>query len=106
VLAFAEELNSLLDGHSENIVNIFPVEPDVEDIAFIAHPLACLACKLNIGHELHLHSDDSFALALLAPASLSVEGEVSRFESCLNRGLLLGKKLADVIEGLQVGYRV
>ncbi len=73
VLAFSEELNGFLNSHLEYLVDIFSMEPYIEDITFVPHPLACVTGQFNVCHELHLNPYDTFSLAFLATASLNVE---------------------------------
>ena len=90
-VGFTKEFDGLVDGHLENVVDIFAAVLYFEDFGFESLPVARFAHQSNVGHELHLYCDGAFALALLAASTRRVEREISGRYTHLFGQLLLGK---------------
>ena len=72
-----EELDGLVDGHFEYVIDISVVELHFEGVGLEAFAVAGFTFQYEVGHELHLNGDGTFAFALFAASSFAVEGEVS-----------------------------
>ena len=75
VLLVAEEVDCLVDGHVEHVVDVLSAVAYLEDVVLEALAVARLAWQHEVCHELHLDGDVAGSLALLAPSALGVEGE-------------------------------
>ena len=93
----------LLDGHVEDVVDVFVLVLDVEDGGFVTGSVAFFAGQLDVGEELHLDGDGAVAFADVAAAAGDVEGEVAGAEAFALGVGLRGEEGADVVEGLDVG---
>ena len=74
----AEELDSLGNGHVQNVVDVLSLELYVEDFTLETLSVTFFTFQHEIGHELHFHRDDSRTLAFFASAALGVEREILR----------------------------
>ena len=98
-----EEVEGLVDGHFEEVVNVLSLKTHVEDFVFEAVAVAGFAFENEVGHELHLHLHRAFALALFATAAVGVEGEEFGVHFHLARQRLFGHEFANLVEGLDIG---
>ena len=62
----AKELARLIDRHPEDIVDVLPAVPDIQDLFLIPLPLAYIAGQIEVGEELHLHLHDAIPLTRVA----------------------------------------
>ena len=72
-----KEFDGLVYGHLQYVVDIHVVELHFQRVCLEAFAVAGFAFQYKVCHELHLHSDGAFTLALLATAAFAVEAEVS-----------------------------
>ena len=72
-----EELEGVVDGQVEDVVDRLAPVADLEDLGLEALPLAGLAGQGHVRQELHLDDLLARALALLAAAAGRVEREVA-----------------------------
>ena len=101
-----EEVDRLLNGHLEKVVDILVVEGHLEDVVLEALAVALLTEEPHVGHKLHLHGDVALALTIFAPAALAIEGEVSWSEAHLPSQRLLPHQRPQVVVEADVGGRV
>ena len=73
-----EELDGLVDGHVQDVIDGLLMEQHVEDFLLEPAAMAGFAFQDEVVHELHLNGDGAFALAFLTPAALGIEGEEGR----------------------------
>ena len=52
------------------------METNIEDVFLESLGMTLLALEHKVGHELHLHIDDTCALAFLTPSAIGIEREV------------------------------
>ena len=98
-----EELEGVVDGQVQDVVDVLPLVADLEDLALEPLPLAGLAGQGDVGQELHLHDLLAGALAVLAAAAGRVEREIA---GLVAQGLglaRLAEEVADAVHGLGVG---
>ncbi len=100
---FAEKFNSLVDGHVEHVVDIFATIFNLEYVVFETATVARLARDCDVGHELHLDGDDAVAFTLFATSAFGVKREVGGRESHLLCALLVGKQMAYLVVGFEIG---
>lgn len=98
-----EEVEGLVDGHFEEVVNVLSLKTHVEDFVFEAVAMAGFTFENEVGHELHFHLHRAFALALFAAAAVGVEGEEFGVHFHLARQGLFGHEFANLVEGLDIG---
>ena len=91
VLSFGEELNGLVDGHLQQVVDVFATVFHIQHLLLEPLAVAGLALQGDVGHELHLNRDLSLSLALLATATLLVEREIGGVVAHLLSECLLGE---------------
>ena len=101
-----EEVDRLLDGHLEEVVDILVVEGHLEDVVLETLAVALLTEEPHVSHKLHLHGDIALALTIFAPTALAIEGEVSRSEAHLPSQWLLPHQRPQIIVEVDVGGRV
>ena len=101
-----EELDCLVNGHTEDVVDGLVAVVHVQDILFEAFAMTLFAFEYEICHELHLDSDGTFPLTSLATSTGGVEREMSRCKTELFRERLLGIETSDLIISLEVGNGV
>ena len=85
-----EELDRLIDGHLQQVIDARPFEQHIQHLLLEPLAVAAVAREGDVGHELHLDRDLSLSLALFATASLLVEGEIGRLEAHLFGQRLVG----------------
>ena len=85
-----EEVQRLLDGEVEHVVNVLAVITNLEDLGLVARAFALLADQLDVGEELHFDGDSAVALADFAAAAGNVEGEMCR--RCSRASRLSGRE--------------
>ena len=101
-----EELDGLVYGHFQYIVDVLSFVFHLQRVALEAFPVARLAFQHQVCHELHLYGHRSFALAFLASSAFGVEREITcRISHLFGKGLF-GEELPDFIVGFHVGHRV
>ncbi len=91
-----------LDGHVEDVVDVFAFVADVEDGGFVACSVTFFAGELDVGEELHLDGDGAVAFADVAAAAGDVEGEVPWAEAAALGVGLRGEECADIVEGFDI----
>jgi hypothetical protein len=102
-----EELQRVLDGHVEHLVDVLALVADLQRLAVVALALADVAGHVDVGQEVHLDLDDAVALAGLAAPALDVEAEAAGLVAAGARLLARsGEQLADRCEHAGVGGRV
>ena len=101
-----EEVQCVLDGHVQHLVDVLALVADLQGFPVIALALTDVAGHIDIGQEVHLHLGDAVALAGLAAATLDVEAEPAGFVAPRARFLGAGKQLPDRGEDAGVGGRV
>ena len=94
-------------GHAqlEDVIYVFAVVPDLENIALKSLSFAGFASQDYVGEKLHLHDLLTGALAFLTTSSGSVERKITGFEA---HGLGFScptQHLPDLIHGFGVGGR-
>ena len=98
-----EELYGLVHGHLEYVVYVLVVIGHEQCVGLEALAMAGFALEHEVGHKLHLYGNGTLALALFATSSFAIEGKVTcRVAQLLGQGLL-GKELAYLVVGLEVG---
>ena len=105
-LVLAKELDGLVYGHLEDVVDVCAAIFHVEDVLPEAFPVASLAFEGDVGHKLHLDGNLALALALFAASAFLVEGEKGRCEAELFGQRLLAEEFADFVVCSDVGNRV
>ena len=101
-----EKLQSLIDGHAQDIGDTPVPHGDFQSFPVVAPALADLAGNRDVGQELHLDLIVALPLAGLTPAALDVEGEpAGRITPHPSLGQA-GEQLSDGGEGAGVGGRV
>ena len=101
-----EELNSLVNGHLQYIVDRLALVLYLECLAVIAPSAAHLTWHVDVRQKMHLYLDYSVALARLASSSLDVERKASaRISSRLGIGSL-GEKLTDIRKHARIRRRI
>ena len=73
-----EQLQRLLDGHLQHVVDAVALVQDVQGLAVVALAVAHVAGHVHVGQEVHLDLDQAIALAGLAAAAAHVEAEAAR----------------------------
>ena len=94
---------SFLDGHVEDVVDVFALVADVKNAGFVAGSVTFFAGEFDVGEELHLDGDGAVAFTDVAAAAGDVEGEVAGAEAAALGIGLRGEEGADVVEGFDVG---
>ncbi len=61
-----EVVQGFLDGHVENVVDVFVFVLNVEDGGFVTGSIAFFAGELDVGEELHFYGDGAVAFADVA----------------------------------------
>ena len=102
----AKELERLLDGHLQDLMDIASLVTDVQGLAVVASPLAHVAGDVHVGQEVHLDLDLSAALAVFTAAALDVEREAARLVAARLGFGERGEQVADGSEEPDVGGRV
>ena len=72
-----KKYHRLLDGHFQNVGDIFPFIADLQCLAVVALSVAHFAGHIYIGEEMHLDLDDAVARAGLTASALHVERKTS-----------------------------
>ena len=87
---FVEELNRLVDGHLQYIVDAFIVEFHFQRVGFEAFSMTRFTLQYQVCHKLHFYSDGSFSFTLFATSAFTIETEESGGISHLFRQRLFG----------------
>ena len=98
-----EKLDCFSHRHGENVVDIFPVIPDVEGFFLIALSFAGFAGQIEICHELHFNLLKPIPFTRITAAARDVERKIAGFEAANACRLRGSKQLANLIEHLDVG---
>ncbi len=93
-----EEVEGLVDGHIEDVVNALALIVNVEDLGAETPPVTLFTGYGHILQELHIQNHYSCALAAFTPAPGDVEGEMSSFQSGPPGLPGVGKKVSDLPE--------
>ena len=102
----SKELNRLVHGHFQHIIDTRTVIFDIEYILFEALAMAGFAFEGDIGHELHLDRDLSFSFTFFTSSAFLIKGEIgSRIAHLLSQRLLT-VKFTDLIVGPDIGHRI
>ena len=101
-----EQPQRFLDVHLQHFVDVLAAPADLERLAVVALALADIAGHVDIRQEVHLHLDESVALAGLAAAALHVETEAARVVAARAGLGHLGEQFAQRAEQPGVGGRV
>ena len=102
----SKELNRLVHGHFQHIIDTRTVIFDIEHILFEALAVAGFAFEGDIGHELHLDRDPAFSFTFFTSPAFLIKGEIgSRIAHLLSQRLLT-VKFTDLIIGPDIGHRV
>ncbi len=100
-----EEGGGFIDGHGEDVADVFVAEGDFERGGVVALAIAGFAMDPGGGQEIHFEFHAAVAFAIRAAAAFGVEGEAGGVEAA-HAGLgELGEEGADVIEDLHIGGR-
>ena len=83
IAMFLEELDSLGDGHVQDIINILSVIVYIENLFLKTVSMTCLTLKHQVGHELHLYSNYTCTLTFFASSAIGIKREVLWGESHL-----------------------
>ena len=78
---FGEKLDGDVHGHVQHLVDVLALVLHLQRLAVVAMAAAGLAAHVDVGQKVHLDGLHARAPALLAAASLHVEGEAARLES-------------------------
>src|SRR4051794_20335097 len=84
-------------------MDVFAVEPYVENAALEARAAAFFTNEFHIGEKLHLHGDSAIALAGFAAATRNVEGKMAGGVAAALGVGSFGEDIADGVEGFKVG---
>ena len=68
-----EELNGLVNGHFQHIIDVDIVELHFQGIGLETFAMTGFALQYEVGHELHFYGDSAFSLTFLATAAFTVE---------------------------------
>ena len=98
-----EEGHPFLDRHGEDVVNGLAAKRDLECLAVEAGAFARAAGHLDVGHEVELRPDHSFALTLLAAPAFDVEAESPRPVPALDGKGRLGEEIANGVVKADIG---
>ena len=85
LLVFREELDSLADGHVQDVVNVLALELYIQNVVLEPLAVTSLALQHKVGHELHLNGYHARALTLVAASSVGIKREILAGESHLLR---------------------
>ena len=101
-----EEVQRLLHGHIQHIIDILSLIIDLQRLTVIALPAADLAGYIYVRKEMHLHLQDPVAGTGLAPSALHIKGKPAlgiALRLCVRRRR---KKITDQIEHAGIGRRI
>ena len=98
-----EELNRLIDGHGQDVVDRFAPVTDIEHVLFEAFAMAMFTFDGDVCHELHFDGDGTFSFALFASSARRVETEMGRCEAELLGEWLFGKEFANLVVRFEIG---
>ena len=101
-----EERVRLLHRHRQHFVDVPFLVAHLERFAIVALAVTHVAGHVHIRQEMHLHLDETVALARLAAPALHVEGETPGTVAALARLLHLREQLADRRKEARVGGRI
>ena len=101
-----EEVQCLVDGHVQHVIDVLPFIAHVQDVVLEAVAVTGLALQYQVGHELHLDGNGAGSLTLVAATAIGVEREILGREAHLLRQRLLGKEFAYRIVGLHIRCRI
>src|SRR4051812_2046485 len=90
----------------KHLVDIQHLVLHFKDAALITCALTLFADQLDVCQKLHLDGDCSVALTHLAPATGDVEREMSRCVTSPSRLWSCRKRLANQVEGFDIGHRI
>src|SRR5262245_31919243 len=102
----AEKPQRLFRRHLQHLVDRFPAIAYGEDVRFESFSVASLTGGIDIFKEIHLKFFDPAPFTSVAPASGSIEGEMSRREPAPEGIALRGEERTNLIERFQVGDRI
>ena len=100
----AKEGYSLTYRHLQDVVYRLIAILNLQNLGLEALASTSLALQLNIGHKLHTHLDDTLTLALLTSATRHIEGEGRGLDTRMLGIGLVGKELAYLVVGLDIGH--
>src|SRR5512138_1074467 len=102
----AKELERILDGHLEHLVDVLALVADLERLAVVSPAFAHVARHVDVRQEMHLDLDHAVALACLASAAFDVEAKAPRLITASARFRDRREDLADGREQAGVRRRV
>ena len=88
------------------VVDVEEVVDDIENLFLESFTPSTVTNQVHIGQKLHFNLDCPFALALVASASVHIEGKVCRIESLVFCQGLVSKQFSDLVVGFQISYRI
>src|ERR1700760_1786832 len=94
-----EEPSGFINGHFQDVRDVFTSVSDLQSFAIVSCPSADLAFNINVGQEVHLDFDHAVSLAILASAALQVETESSAVVATDAGSRQLTEEFADRSEG-------
>src|SRR6516162_2386420 len=94
----AKEGDRLIDGHVEDIGDIFPFIRDFQGLAIVPAAIASLASDIDGRQEVHLDFEQAVSLAFFASATFDIETEPARFIATDSRGWEAREDIANGVE--------
>ena len=101
-----KELDSLVDGHIENIADGFSLEPDFKSLPIIPCATTDITRNKDVRHKMHAKGFVAVTGTLFTASTFGVEGETILFPAT-NLGLWKrSKEFTDIGEDVGIGGRI
>ena len=101
-----EKLTRVIDGHVEDVGNIFALVFDFQRFPVVARTVTNLTGYVHIGQEIHFNADNAIAVAGLAAAAFNIKAKAAGLIAAHLRFGRLAEKLADKIKDPRIGCRI
>ncbi len=103
---FCEKGAAFLNGHGEDVGDIFSAIADFERLAIIALALTSFTGNPDVREEVHVDPDRAATHAFLTAAAFDIEAEAARFVAALAGDRELPEEVAHEIKGAGVSRRI